>query len=92
MKLAVAAANDNHKPAKLLRYCDLKEKHGITFSRRHLRRLEDTGKFPRRIHIGPKTPAWNRRWFVRKNVLRCVAMCGSYTHIKYTGDRQNVAG
>jgi hypothetical protein len=37
---------------------DLKEKHGITFSRRHLRRLEDTGKFPRRIHIGPKAPAW----------------------------------
>jgi len=32
MKLAVAAANDIHKPAKLLRYCDLKEKHGITFS------------------------------------------------------------
>src|SRR5258706_2192289 len=49
MRLPVAAANDNHKPAKLLRYCDLKEKHGITFSRRHLRRLEDTGKFPRRI-------------------------------------------
>jgi predicted DNA-binding transcriptional regulator AlpA len=51
-------ANDNVKPAKLLRYCDLKERHGITFSRRHLRRLEDTGKFPKRIHIGPKTPAW----------------------------------
>ena len=56
MRLPVAS-NDNFKPAKLLRYCDLKEKHGIPFSRRHLRRLEDTGKFPRRIHIGPKTPA-----------------------------------
>jgi predicted DNA-binding transcriptional regulator AlpA len=56
--MKLIASNDNHKPAKLLRYCDLKEKHNITFSRRHLRRLEDTGKFPRRIHIGPKTPAW----------------------------------
>jgi predicted DNA-binding transcriptional regulator AlpA len=52
------AANDNVAPVKLLRYCDLKERHGITFSRRHLRRLEDTGKFPKRIHLGPKTPAW----------------------------------
>jgi len=52
------AANDNVKPTKLLRYCDLNEKYGITFSRRHLRRLEDTGKFPKRIHLGPKTPAW----------------------------------
>jgi predicted DNA-binding transcriptional regulator AlpA len=52
------AANDNVKPVKLLRYCDLNETRGITYSRRHLRRLEDTLKFPRRVMIGPKTPAW----------------------------------
>lgn len=52
------AANDNVKPIKLLRYGDLNEKHGIDFSRRHLRRLEDTGLFPKRIHTGPKSPAW----------------------------------
>ena len=52
------AANDNVKPIKLLRYSDLSAKHGIDFSRRHLRRLEDTGLFPKRIHTGPKSPAW----------------------------------
>ena len=51
-------ANDNVKPIKLLRYGALSEKHGIDFSRRHLRRLEDTGMFPARIHTGPKSPAW----------------------------------
>jgi predicted DNA-binding transcriptional regulator AlpA len=52
------AANDNEKPIKLLRYCDLSEIHGIRYSRRHLRRLEDTGVFPKRVHTGPKSPAW----------------------------------
>jgi prophage regulatory protein len=52
------AANDNIKPVKLLRYCDLSETRGIRYSRRHLRRLEDTGTFPKRIHTGPKSPAW----------------------------------
>lgn len=52
------AANDNVKPIKLLRYGDLSETRGIDFSRRHLRRLEDTGMFPKRIHTGPKSPAW----------------------------------
>jgi prophage regulatory protein len=52
------AANDNVKPVRLLRYCDLNETRGITYSRRHLRRLEDTLKFPKRVMIGPKTPAW----------------------------------
>jgi prophage regulatory protein len=56
--MKLIADNDNFKPVKLLRYCDLSETRGIRYSRRHLRRLEDTGKFPRRIHIGPKTPAW----------------------------------
>ena len=57
MKMPVAA-NDNVKPVRLLRYCDLKAKHSIDFSRRHLRRLEDTGMFPKRVHTGPKSPAW----------------------------------
>jgi predicted DNA-binding transcriptional regulator AlpA len=52
------ASNDNVAPVKLLRYCDLNDTRGITYSRRHLRRLEDTRKFPKRVMIGPKTPAW----------------------------------
>jgi predicted DNA-binding transcriptional regulator AlpA len=56
--MKMIAANDNVKPVKLLRYCDLKETRGITYSRRHLRRLEDERKFPKRVMMGPKTPAW----------------------------------
>jgi prophage regulatory protein len=56
--MTLTASNDNFKPTKLLRYCDLNETRGITYSRRHLRRLEDTRKFPKRVMIGPKTPAW----------------------------------
>ena len=47
MKLPTQS-NDNIKPAKLLRYCDLAETRGITFTRRHLYTLENERKFPRR--------------------------------------------
>lgn len=36
---------------KLLTYKQLKEEHGIPYSRMHLWRLEDEGKFPRRITL-----------------------------------------
>jgi hypothetical protein len=45
-------ANDNVKPAKLLRYCELNETRGITFTRRHLYPLENERKFPRRVPPG----------------------------------------
>lgn len=37
---------------KLVRYSDLKETYGIPWSRRHILRLEETGKFPRRVPMG----------------------------------------
>ncbi len=39
-------SNDNHKPTRLLSFAELATTRGITFSRRHLKRLEDEKKFP----------------------------------------------
>src|SRR5438034_9026932 len=50
------ADNDNHKPVKLLRYCELNETRGIGYSRRHLYTLESERKFPKRITLGPPSP------------------------------------
>jgi prophage regulatory protein len=52
------AANDNHKPVKLLRYCDLNETRGIGYTRRHLYTLEDQGKFPKRVSLGENRVGW----------------------------------
>jgi prophage regulatory protein len=57
MKLPTAA-NDNIKPAKLLRYCDLADTRGITYTRRHLYTLENERKFPRRVPIGENRVGW----------------------------------
>jgi prophage regulatory protein len=46
-----------HISRRLLSYRDLKAR-GIKFSRVHLRRLEDAGKFPRHIDIGENTVGW----------------------------------
>ena len=35
-----------------LRFPDLKEKKGIPYTTVHLRRLEEAGKFPRRVRLG----------------------------------------
>jgi prophage regulatory protein len=56
-KLILIAANDN-KPAKLLRYCDLQDTRGITYSRRHLYNLEHERKFPKRVHLGENRVGW----------------------------------
>jgi len=52
------AANDNIKPPKLLRYCDLSETRGITFTRRHLYTLESENKFPKRVPLGENRIGW----------------------------------
>jgi prophage regulatory protein len=52
------AANDNRKPAKLLRYCELKETRGIGYSRRHLYTLETDRKFPKRVPLGENRVGW----------------------------------
>jgi prophage regulatory protein len=50
--------NDNHKPVKLLRYCELSETRGITYSRRHLYTMENERKFPRRVPLGENRVGW----------------------------------
>jgi prophage regulatory protein len=52
------AANDNQKPAKLLRYRELQETRGIGYTRRHLYTLESEHKFPKRVPIGENRVGW----------------------------------
>jgi len=52
------AANDNHKPIRLLRYCELSETRGIGYTRRHLYTLESENKFPRRVALGENRVGW----------------------------------
>jgi len=52
------AANDNIKPPKLLRYCDLNDTRGITYTRRHLYTLESENKFPKRVPLGENRVGW----------------------------------
>lgn len=52
------AANDNQKPVKLLRYSDLQDTRGITYTRRHLYTLENERKFPKRVPLGENRVGW----------------------------------
>ena len=52
------AANDNPKPIKLLRYCDLQETRGIGYTRRHLYTLEAERRFPKRVPLGENRAGW----------------------------------
>jgi prophage regulatory protein len=54
----LTAANDNQKPIRLLRYCELNDTRGIGFSRRHLYTLESENKFPKRVPIGENRVGW----------------------------------
>jgi prophage regulatory protein len=49
--------NDN-KPRRLLSFGELKDKHGIPFTRRHLLNLENDKKFPARVPIGEHRVGW----------------------------------
>jgi prophage regulatory protein len=57
MKLS-PPANDNVKPVKLLRYYELNETRGITYTRRHLYTLESERKFPKRVALGENRVGW----------------------------------
>jgi prophage regulatory protein len=57
MKLPLAA-NDNQRPAKLIRYCELRQIYGIGYSRRHLYTLESEKKFPKRVALGENRVGW----------------------------------
>jgi prophage regulatory protein len=71
---APIAANDNIKPTKLLSFAQLTTTRGITFSRRHLQRLEDERKFPRRVALGENRIGWPEaeidRWLAEKLAQR----------------------
>jgi prophage regulatory protein len=43
---------------KLVRFPDLAERFGVTFSRQHLGRLAKAGKFPAPVTIGARSVAW----------------------------------
>jgi prophage regulatory protein len=45
---------------QFLRFPELKE-HGIPWSRMHVDRLEKAGRFPRRVHLSPRTVVWLKR-------------------------------
>ncbi len=45
-------------PRKLVSYKELKSVYGITFSRRHLARLESEKKFPTRVALGEHRVGW----------------------------------
>jgi prophage regulatory protein len=68
------ASNDNFKPIKLLRYCDLQTTRGINYSRRHLYNLENERKFPRRVQLGENRVGWIESeidgWIVERSALR----------------------
>jgi prophage regulatory protein len=51
-------ANDNIRPDKLLRYCDLNGTRGISYTRRHLYTLENEKKFPKRVPLGEDRVGW----------------------------------
>jgi prophage regulatory protein len=56
--MTLIASNDNFKPVKLLRYCELSETRGIGYSRRHLYTLESERKFPKRVSLGENRVGW----------------------------------
>lgn len=46
------------QPTRILRFRELASVHGIVYSRRHLLRLEEEGKFPNRVRIGERLVGW----------------------------------
>lgn len=68
------AANDNHKPVKLLCYRELNETRGISYTRRHLYTLENERKFPRRVALGENRVGWIEyeidRWVAERAARR----------------------
>jgi prophage regulatory protein len=52
------AANDNIKPVKLLRYCELDDTHGITYTRRTCTRWKASASSPKRVALGENRVGW----------------------------------
>jgi predicted DNA-binding transcriptional regulator AlpA len=45
--------------ARVLPFCELREKKGIEYSRKHLRRKVRDGSFPSPIRLGDRRIAWH---------------------------------
>lgn len=43
---------------RILSFPELREKKGIVWSRVHVDRMIEAGKFPRKVHIGEATVGW----------------------------------
>jgi prophage regulatory protein len=43
---------------RILSFPDLRNKHGIPYTRQHLQRLERAGKWPRKVKIGAARIGW----------------------------------
>jgi prophage regulatory protein len=46
------------EPGRIIRFHDLRERFGITWSRMHVDRLEKAGQFPGRVSLGGNTVGW----------------------------------
>ena len=61
------AANDNQKPIKLLRYCELNSTRGISYT-------ESERKFPKRVPLGENRVGWVESeidgWLAEKTACR----------------------
>jgi prophage regulatory protein len=79
------AANDNRKPTKLLSFAELTTTRGITFSRRHLKRLEDEKMFPLRVVLGENRIGWVvtevDEWLAARLARRDSSSCASIPEI-----------
>lgn len=53
-----AAAAEERRGRKFVRYRDLQPRYGITWSRMHVDREEKAGRFPKRVHYGVNSVAW----------------------------------
>lgn len=64
-----AATGVSDGPVRLLSRDDLK-KLGISYSNPHLLRLEEEGKFPRRLFLSPARVAW-----VEAEIINYITRC-----------------
>ncbi len=62
---------------RIIRFHDLREKFGITWSRMHVDRQEKAGQFPGRVSLGSNTVGWIeaevRAWLREKMAKRARA-------------------
>lgn len=51
-------ATEEPEQMKLVRFPDLSERYGLTFSRQHIGRLRRSGHFPEPVKFGLRSVAW----------------------------------